>query len=432
MDKTQKKVAVIGLWHLGCTVAASLAKQGHSVMGFDFEKKLIENLKNAQMPIAEVGLGELTDEMLAKGNLDFTNDFTLLKNYKYIVIGYDTPVGDDDRPDLSVIKKAVQQIGKYAAASVTIIIMSQVPAGTCREIYNLLYKKIKGLEVAYNPENLRLSQAIETYINADRQIIGITSNECKERMKSFYEFYKNPLLFMKLESAELVKHGINSFLAMSVSFINQLSDLSEKLGGNITEVVLGIKSDSRIGQKAFLSPGLGFAGGTLGRDLRVLEALAKKYKVSLPLFSDVYKINQQRKEILYKKLKVVLKNIKGKKVAIFGLVYKPGTNTLRRSLSLEVGKWLVKQGAEVLGFDPILTEAKSVLPIKLKTTPYEAAAGVDVVLIITEWPEFKNLDYKKIQQSMRGNIIFDTKNLLNKQELESLKFEYYGTGIGGR
>jgi UDPglucose 6-dehydrogenase len=307
--------------------------------------------------------------------------------------------------------------------------MSQVPVKTCRRIYNTLRKSVKGVDVVYNPENLRLSQAIETYLNADRQILGVSSDSAKHRMEEFYSFYKNPLMFMSLESAELVKHGINSFLAMSVSFINQLSDLSEKVGADISEVVQGLKSDSRIGQKAFLSPGLGFAGGTLGRDLRVLESLGKIYKVNLPLITNIYKINQGRKETLYKKLKFVLGNLKGKTICLLGLVYKPGTNTLRRSLSLEVGKWLAGQGVNVTGFDPALFEPKEVLPIKLFTDPYAAVKEADACVIITEWADFKTLDFKRISGLMRRKNIFDTKNILQKKQIESLRFKYYGTGI---
>ncbi len=428
--ENKKNVAVIGLWHLGCSVAASLASSGFNVTGFDFDKKDIEKLQQGILPIQEAGLTELTQTMLKLKQLSFTSDFSKLKGSQFIVIGYDTPVGDNDKPNLFVIEKAVRAIGKYASTNSTVIIMSQIPAGTSRKIFNKLKKKIKGLEVVYNPENLRLSQAIDTYLNADRQIIGVSSKVAEERMRDFYSFYKNPILFMSLESAEFVKHGVNSFLAMSVSFINQISDLSEKLGANIVDVVKGMKSDTRIGQKAFLAPGLGFAGGTLGRDLRVLEGLAQVNKVSLPLITVIYKINQNRKEVFYKKIIGQLKNLKGKKIVMFGLVYKPGTNTLRRSLALEIANWLTKKGAVVNGFDPSLDNPKLVLPVKLFSDPYEASMGADAVVIITEWPEFKNLDYNKISKNLKQLNIFDTKNILSKNDLESLNFNYFGTGIG--
>ena len=428
-NREKHRAAVIGLWHLGCTAAASLASKGYKIVGLDFDQELINKLKRGVLPISEAGLAELTSRMMNKKRLDFSSDFSLLKNAPYIIIGYDTPVGDDDRPDLTVIGRAVKEIAKYAAKNSTIVVMSQVPAGTSRQIYNQLRKKIKGVEVAYNPENLRLSQAIDTYLNADRQILGVSSKGAEKRMRGFYGFYKNPLMFMSLESAELVKHGVNSFLAMSVSFINQLADLSEAVGGNIIEIIKGIKSDTRIGQKAFLSPGLGFAGGTLGRDLRVLEALAKANKLDLPLIPQIYSINQNRKTTFFKKIKKVLPKLKGKRIAIFGLVYKPGTDTLRRSLSLEIGKWLARQGAEVSGFDPALKNPLSVLPIKLAPDAYSAATRADALVVITEWPEFKNLDYKRIKKRMLGKAVFDTKNILDQQKLNGLGFEYYGTGI---
>jgi UDPglucose 6-dehydrogenase len=421
---SKKAVAVIGLWHLGCTVAASLAKVGFQVMGLDFDAKLISNLKKSVLPISEFGLSELTAQMQKSGKLNFSADFKNLASAEYIVIGYDTPVDIKDRPNLSVIEKAVAQIAKFANKNSTVIIMSQVPAGTCRKIYNKLKR-----ETVYNPENLRLSQAIDTYLNADRQILGVSSEKAKQRMEKFYGFYKKPLLFMSLESAELVKHSINSFLALSVSFINQIADLSEAVGANITDIVKGMKSDTRIGQKAFLSPGLGFAGGTLGRDLRVLESLAKSKKIALPIIADAYKINQSRKDIFFKKLKKVFPKLGRKKFAILGLVYKPGTNTLRRSLSLEIGKWLVEQKAEVSGFDPALKEPKAVLPIKLSSSAYEAVKGANALIIITEWSEFKELDYKKIKSLMQKPIIFDTKNILQPLSIRTLGFKYFGTGV---
>ncbi|PJE60040.1 MAG: hypothetical protein COU85_00325, partial [Candidatus Portnoybacteria bacterium CG10_big_fil_rev_8_21_14_0_10_44_7] len=283
MVKPKKKVAVIGLWHLGCTVAVSLASKGYKVFGIDFESKAIGELNRGILPLFEPGLEELTKRQLRKGNLSFTNDFKNIKKCDYVVIAYDTPVDNKDRPDLNIVLKAFGRIKKFIKQDGLLIVMSQVPAGTCRKFYQTLQKSKKKAEVAYNPENVRLGNAISTYLDADRQIIGLSSAKTKSLIKKFYSFYKKPLLFMSLESAELVKHSINAFLATSVSFINQIADLSEKLRADISEVVKGLKSDSRIGKKAFLSPGLGFAGGTLGRDLKVLNLLASKYGVALPL-----------------------------------------------------------------------------------------------------------------------------------------------------
>lgn len=429
MAQANKRVAVVGLWHLGCTVAASLASKNFRVAGIDFEKKSIDKLNRGILPLFEPGLTELTSQQIARGFLSFSTDFKKIRACDYVIIAHDTPVDRHDRVDLSIVLKAFARIKKFMRRNSLLIVMSQVPAGTCRKIYISLQKNRKQVEVVYNPENVRLGNAISTFLEADRQIIGLSSKQAQSQIKKFYSFYKNPLLFMSLESAELVKHGINSFLATSISFINQLADISERAWADIKDVIRGLKSDSRIGQKAFLSPGLGFAGGTLGRDLKALEDLAKQKKIQLPLITQVYQINQNRKLQLYERINKIYPKLKGKTIALFGLTYKPGTDTLRRSLALEIAKDLTKQGAKLVAFDPALKKLKNTSGLALAKSALLAAKGADLLLIITEWPEFVKLDYKKIKKVMRHPVVFDTKNILEKALMQKLGYQYYGTGV---
>lgn len=427
-----KIVSVVGLWHLGCSVASCLAKVGYNVHAIDLDKKVVANLKKGILPVFEPGLSELVQEGQKNNQLFFSHDISEIKNSQYVVLAYDTPVDEEDKVDTSILIKMVKKMKPYLLPQSTLIVMSQVPVQTTREIYTLVNKglKNKGIEVVYNPENLRLGNAIKTYIEADRQVLGVGSLEGERRMREFYAFFKNPLQCMSWESAELVKHGINSYMACCISFINQITDVAEMVGGNMTDIVAGMRSDSRIGNGPRINPGLGFAGATLGRDIRVLESVGKKYHIQLPLISDIYKVNRERIASVYKKIKKIYPKLSGKKIAMFGLVYKPGTSTLRRSLALEVARMLLKQKAVIHGYDPVLKKnSKETKGLEIFENPYDAVKGADILLIVTEWPEFLNLDYEMIRSSMRKPVLYDPKNMLTKETIINLGYTYYGTGI---
>ncbi len=428
MKTQKKKVVVIGLWHLGCTVAASLVEAGYSVIGLDFNERLITELRIGKLPLYEPGLNELTNKHLKTGNLDFSGDFKVIKEANYVVVAQDIPVNKDDKVDLEIIFKIARAIKKYTKPGTTVIIMSQVPVGTSRKIYSILGGKI---EVIYNPENLRLGEAIKTFLNADRMIIGTSSKNGVAKMKKFYSFFKNPLIFMSLESAEMVKHGINTFLACSISLTNQITAIAEAVKANMNDVSMGMRSDPRIGSKARILPGLGFAGGTLGRDVQVLRQKADEYNIKVPLIADIYKVNREQIEVVAEKIKKILGNdIKGKKIAILGLTYKPGTSTLRRSFSLEVISLIKKQGALVSVFDPGVKEpTKETVGLVLASDPYEATSKADILVILTEWEEFKELNFQAIKKTMNKAVLYDAKNMLNTEKMRKLGFDYYGTGI---
>ena len=427
MEIKRKEIAVIGLWHLGWTVGASLAEQGYKVTGFDYDKQLVADLKIGKLPLFEPGLTELTVKNLETGRLDFSNDFKELKNANYIVLTYDTPVDEKDRVNLDIIFKAVDTIKKHVRSGSTLIIMSQVPVGTSRKIYSILGKKV---EVIYNPENIRLGDAIKTFIEADRMVIGVSTKRGVARMRNFYKFFKNDLQFMSLESAEMVKHSINAFLACSISFINQITAIAEAVGANMNDVSAGLRSDLRIGQKARVSPGLGFAGGTLGRDVQVLLQKASEYKIDLSLVAHIYKVNQSQYARVVEKIKRIIGSLAGKKIAILGLVYKPGTSSLRRSFSLEVAKILKNGKAKVSAFDPALHKpSKETAGLELAKDAYEAVSNADLVVILTEWEEFKNLNFGRLKKLMKKPVFYDAKNILNMKKMIKLGFNYYGTGI---
>lgn len=234
---------------------------------------------------------------------------------------------------------------------------------------------------------------------------------------------------MDLNSAEMVKHAINSYLASSISFINEIADLCEVMGANTKKVAEGMKSDIRIGQYAFLNPGLGFSGGTLGRDLRVLKEIGQRKKVKTRMLNAIIEVNRNQNKKIIKKIKNIFGLISKLNITILGLTYKPGTSTLRRSAALEIAKKLIFYKANIRAFDPMVNPQKMIKGLSIFKSPYNATKGSDLILLITEWPEFKNLNFSKIKRLMRKPIIIDCKNFLDPEVFKKIGFDYYGVGI---
>ena len=427
------KVAVIGLWHLGCTASAGLAEAGYFVTGVDFDKKTVDDLKLNRPPLFEPGLAELIKKNHESGRLNFTSDFkTALEKKKFIVIGFDTPVDDKDRPDASVIYKAREKIAQFGDNDCVVIIMSQVKVGTCRDLKKFIAKRNPKLKctIVYNPENLMLGQAIKKFLEPDRVIIGLEDESIRPALEKFYRVIGGTKLYMDLESAEMVKHATNSFLAMSISFINEIADICEAAGADVRKVVEGLKADGRIGQRAFLSPGIGYAGGTLGRDIAILSDLGKSKKLKTHIINAVRDVNNSRQGKVVKKMTGILGSLRNKKIAILGLTYKPGTSTLRRSMSLEIAGKLLAGGAKIKAYDPKVTSAiKGMAGVKIYSDAYSAIAGADAILLATDWPEFKDLDYKKIKKLAGRAVIVDCKNFLSPESVKDNGLAYYGIGF---
>lgn len=427
------KVAVVGLWHLGCTVSAGLAEAGYFVTGVDFDKKIIEDLKLNKPPLFEPGLEDLIKKNQDNGRLGFTADFkSALEKKKFIVIGFDTPVDNQDRPDASVLYKACEKIAQFAANDCIIIIMSQVKVGTCRDIKKFILKRNPKLRcsIVYNPENLMLGQAIKKFLEPDRVIVGLESESTRPVMEKFYQIINAPKIYMDLESAEMVKHATNSFLAMSISFINEIADICETVGADVRKVVEGLKADGRIGTRAFLSPGIGYAGGTLGRDIAVLSDLGKFKKLKTDIINAVRDVNNGRQKKIIEKIKNILGSLRNKKIVILGLTYKPGTSTLRRSMSLEIAKKLLKGGAKIKAYDPKITRSiKGMSGVKICPDAHSAVTEADVILLATDWPEFKQLDFAKIKQIAGKAVVVDCKNFLSPEFIKNNGLTYYGIGF---
>jgi len=428
--KKGKKIGIIGLWHLGCVLAVAWSKKNYIVSGFDHNKDRVENLTQGHLPIYEPGLEKNIKQSVTKNLLFFSDNIITLSNSDFIFLSYDTPVLENDDSDISILVQSVKEAAIIMKDNSVLIISSQTPVGLCTELRQEIKKINDSLDLAYSPENLRLGEALDCYINPGRIILGTANKETEEKCISLFQEISDDIIVMNLESAELVKHGINSFLATSIVFANSLADVCEKSGAKIDDVVKGLKSDPRIGQKAYLSPGIGFSGGTLGRDLKVLDKFNKSISGPAELFGFIHETNLKRKTTIVKKIITLIDGTKDKTVGILGLTYKPGTSTLRRSLPLEIVDLLINEGVIVKVFDPKADYVElSFEPQFIITKSIdELSKNTDIFVLLTEWPEFKEFNWESISSKMNTSIFFDTKNFLNQNEMKRIGFEYYSTG----
>ncbi len=435
MSKSQYQIAVIGMWHLGETYAAGLAHLGHKVVGISDNEAVTANLLKCVPPLAEPGVVGLMEEAMQAGRLTYSGEMTAVKNCNVVWLTFDTPVNDRDESDLSPILKALRQASPHLREDSLVVVSSQIPAGTSGKICQLIRKLRPDLKFhyVYTPENLRLGDAVNCFLRPGRVVVGANDEAGFERMKGILSGIEADLLQMSPASAEMAKHALNAFLATSISFINDIADTCERVGADISDVTRALRSDGRIGQRAFLDPGLGFSGGTLGRDLVALKAIPRPRGSRLPVIDGVLTTNRGRPQTLVQRLQTLLKGIAKKRIAIFGLTYKAGTPTLRRSRSLEMASALLKKGARLSLCDPHVAaeEIPRFKHAEVDTDPYRSARGADALLFLTPWPDFQHLDFARLAQSSKPQaIIFDPSNfLLDKREILTQRgFRYHGVG----
>jgi UDPglucose 6-dehydrogenase len=409
-------VAVIGLWHLGSVVAACAAAAGHSVIGWDPDHAVVERLAVASPPIAEPGLASLVRAGLDSGALQFVADRRRAVSGADIVwITFDTPVDDDDRADVeAVVNHVLESFGDLKDGSL-VVVSSQLPVGTVARL-EASWHKVAGtrrVTFACLPENLRLGKAIEVFTRPDRVVAGVRGEPDRARIAKLFQPITDRIQWMSVESAEMTKHAINAFLATSVTFINELAVLCETCGADAREVERGLKSEHRIGPAAYLSPGAAFAGGTLARDVMTLRSLGTRVGRKTPLLDGVEASNRQHRDWVRRQLINELGALSGKRVAIWGLTYKPGTDTLRRSTSIELCRWLVVEGAVVGVHDP----QAAPLPPELKEvsrfeSPIAAAQAAAALVVATEWPEYRTIDVDALARAMPEGIVLDANRFL--------------------
>jgi UDPglucose 6-dehydrogenase len=380
-------ITVLGLWHLGSVTAACCARH-FDVTGLDFDAALITKLAESQAPLFEPGLNELLAAGLAKSSLRFTTDpKSACAKADVLWVTYDTPVNDNDESDAEYVLNRIRRALPYLPAGALVLISSQLAVGTCAQ----LEKEFPQFHFACSPENLRLGKAIDAFEKADRAIVGIRTDAKRALLEQLFKPFAAQTLFMRTESAEMVKHALNSFLALSITFINEIARLCEHVGADAKEVAAGLKSEPRIGPRAYLGPGGPFAGGTLARDVVTLTKLGTNQGESLSLIPAIKQSNDLHRSWAFRKLQSRLGDLRGKTIAVLGLVYTPNTDTLRRSAAVELCQQLLAAGARVQAHDPALKSLPAELAaISLKADLANALRGADAAVVCTEWPAFRD------------------------------------------
>lgn len=429
------KVAVIGGWHLGSTIACCLADRGMKVTLWDQDPRVSQSWREGELPIFEPGLGDIVKRTWKKTL--FWSDVPDTRSADWILLTYDTPVNDQDEVMLESVEKGFHAVLETGFSNeACFFVTCQVPVGTTRKFLEKARQarpSWKG-HFLYQPENLRLGTAIQSFLKPDRAVLGIdpvdepTRKDLEAKFRELIGQGELKIDRMSLESAEMVKHALNSFLGTCIVFANEISNLCETHGANAWDVFASLKQDSRVGSRAFLTPGLGFAGGTLARDLKILGKFSEEGAPSdlksrgwgsADFFSEIYQRNERRNDWVIETLKKKCGSLSGKKIALLGVTYKPQTSTVRRSPAIQIGKLLVAQGAVCRANDPMAdlselapSEARE-LPFKLIQDFQETLNQADAAVLITEWPQFREMNWRQHAREMKKALFIDTKNYLS-------------------
>lgn len=424
-------IGILGLWHLGLVYAVSLAKLGYKITGFDLDSKTITDLKTGRPPLFEPELDEELNKYLNKNLFFSAKPEEAIKNMDFIFICMDIPINKKGQSDQSLLYRLFDLVLNYCSPKTNVILSSQVAVGTSRQFLSRLKLRSPTTDLIYFPENLRLGRGIDTFLHPDRIVLGSGSGSglISKRLINFFQKFNCPIIYISLESAEMVKHALNSYLALNISFSSEIGDQCEITNANFTDVIFALKTDKRISPHAPINPGLGFSGGTLERDLQSLIKLSNKYDYDPLLLKAVLKVNRNRLKILINKINKIFPYLEREKIGLLGLTYKPGTNTLRSSQSLQLAQLLFKKKVDIRAYDPSILQA-------IKTHPYIGIAtsidtffkDLDLAILMTDWPEFRQINPRKISSLMNKKIIFDTKNFLNKNKYSSSGFTYYKMG----
>lgn len=430
------KVAVIGTGYVGLVAGACFADSGHHVICVDIDEKKTEALKRGEIPIYEPGLETLVERALKQNRISFTTSTKeAVQASEIIFLAVGTPPTPTGEPDLSYLKAAAEEIGRSMNGTKIIVNKSTVPIGSHNTVADWMKPFTKyEFDVVSNPEFLKEGTAVEDFLKPDRVVIGTMKKEAYDKMAELYAPFVrqgNPVIWMDPVSAEITKYACNAFLATRISFMNELSQLCEKVGGDIESIRKGMATDVRIG-KHFLYAGPGYGGSCFPKDVQALMATGRREGVALEIVNAAETANARQKKHLVNKVKKHFgENLSGKTFALWGLAFKPNTDDMREAPALTIIEGLLKAGAKVRAFDPVATEsARKYLESSITYCENETDAlqGADALLLVTEWNEFKNPDFELVKSLLKQPVIFDGRNIYNPQTLRAKGFTYYGIG----
>ncbi len=431
------KIAVIGTGYVGMVTAVCLADLGHTVIGTDVVPEKIDKASRGISHIYEPGLEDLLKKNLKRGNLSFLHDLDeTIRSSDVLFVSVNTPQRKDGSADMVYVEGVSRRIAENLNSYKVVVEKSTVPVKTSlwiKKTIDLHKKSDVEFDVASNPEFLREGTAVSDFLHPDRIVIGVETERARDILVDIYKKFKDKLLVTNIDTAELIKHASNSFLALKISYINLISELCEKTEADVERVAQGMGMDPRIGDK-FLRAGIGYGGSCFPKDIRALAKIGKDLGISFNLLKEVDKINSRRIDIFVAKIKNALWILKDKVIAVLGLSFKPETDDIREAPSIKVIQRLLEEGASLRLYDPKAMEnVKKVFPEKTPQvhytkSPYEAAEEANALLLITEWDEFKDMDLKKIKSLMANPILMDGRNVFDPARMRELGFDYHSIG----
>lgn len=431
-----RRICVIGVGYVGIVTATCFADLGNQVMCLDIADDKIQKLKRGEMPIYEPGLEELVQRNVAAGRLSFTTDYgEAVPGAEFIFVAVGTPSGVDGEADLKYVRLATEEIAKHMTGYVVIVNRSTVPVGTGDSTADILVRHGKKFGVDFsvvsNPEFTREGAAIYDFLRPDRIVLGSVDPGAADAVAELYKPIGAKIMITDLRTAEMIKYASNSFLAMRISFINEIASISEKLGADVKLVAAGMGLDQRIGP-AFLDAGIGFGGSCFPKDVKALTYMAEVNGLHPQLLRAVMEINRDQRRQVIVKLRGMLGSLRDTTIGLLGLAFKPNTDDIREAASVDIIHLLTNEGAHLRAYDPVAMEAaRRVLDgVALCSDPYEAARNADALILVTEWNEFKQLDLPRLASLMRRRVFIDGRNVYDPKMMQRLGFEYSGVGRG--
>ncbi len=429
-------IAVIGTGYVGLVSGACFAEFGIDVTCVDVDATKIEKLNNGIIPIYEPGLDQIVEKNVKAGRLHFTTDIkSAVEGALVVFLAVGTPPKEDGSPDMSYYQQAAKDVAEAMNGYKVLVTKSTVPVGTGKWLREFVAANLKTpteFGVASNPEFLREGAAIEDFMRPDRVVIGSNEERAIEVMKELYRplyLIETPIVITSLEAAELIKYAANAFLATKITFINEIANLCDAIGCDVHDVARGMGMDNRIGRK-FLHPGPGYGGSCFPKDTRALTTVADQFGVETRIVDAVIDANERQREAMIPKVEKLVGDLAGKQIGVLGLSFKPETDDMRESPAIEIIHGMIKRGAKVKAFDPVaMDESKHFINgIEYGTDEYDAISGADVLVIITEWNQFRALDMEKVKELLNAPKIVDLRNIYEPSDMRELGFEYIGVG----
>ncbi|CAN5796121.1 UDP-glucose/GDP-mannose dehydrogenase family protein [soil metagenome] len=430
-------ITVVGSGYVGRVVGGCLAETGNAVVCADVDQAKIDGLRNNVLPIYEPGLDDYVERNQKQGRLSFTTNIgEAIASADVVFIAVGTPPDEDGSADLRHVLAVAEQIGRHMTRELVVVTKSTVPVGTAAKVSAAVNRHAKlPFHMCSNPEFLKEGAAIDDFMKPDRVVIGVETDHARSVMAELYAPFVRtgkPILFMDLPSAEMTKYAANAMLATRISFMNEIANLCEVVGADVDQVRKGIGSDTRIGP-AFLFPGPGYGGSCFPKDVKALVRTAHACDVPLRVLDAVEHANDEQKHVLFKKVEACLGSVKGKRVALWGLAFKPNTDDMREAPALVLIEELLGAGAEVVAHDPVAmheTERRIGRTITYAESSYAALVDADALIVVTDWNEYRHPDFERIRSTLRSAIVVDGRNLYDAQKMRAMGFNYASIGRG--